>query len=245
MAEQRNHESDYGAGAAADQSVDHRHDRHAGHVHGGARLLHRQRRAAAHRRHARRQLGREHLGHHQLPGVERDRAADERLALERDWPQALLHDLRRHLHHQFVSLRPGAEPAHAHLLPHPAGRRRRRPAAQRTGHPGRHLFRQAARHGLCHVWHGGRGRARHRPDAGRVDHRQLQLALDLPHQRAHRHPFAGAYAARRARSGISQEHGRGPTSAWTISASASSSSALAFCSTCSTRARRTTGSRRR
>ena len=98
--------------------------------------------------------------------------------------------VRRHLHHQLVSLCSGSEPAHAHLLPHPAGRGRRRPAAQRTSDPGRHILCQATRHGLCHVWNGGGGRSRHRPHAGRMDYRQLQLALDIPHQRAHRHPFA-------------------------------------------------------
>ena len=30
------------------------------------------------------------------------------------------------------------------------------------------------------------------PDARRLDHRQLQLALDLPHQHPGRHPLAGA-----------------------------------------------------
>ena len=95
-------------------------------------------------------------------------------------------------------LRSGHEPAHAYLLPHPAGRRRRRTAAQRTSDPGRHILRQATRHGLCHVWSGGRRRARNRPNARRMDYRQLQLALDIPHQRAHRHPLARAHAAYRA-----------------------------------------------
>ena len=106
--------------------------------------------------------------------------------------------VRRHLHHQLVSLRSAPQPAHADLLPHPAGRGRRRPAAQRTSDSGGHLFREATRHGLCHVWNGGRRRARHRPNTRRMDYRQLQLALDIPHQRAHRHPLACAYAACRA-----------------------------------------------
>ena len=38
-----------------------------------------------------------------------------------------------------------------------------------------------ARHGLRAVWHGGGGGARHRAHAGRLDHRQLQLALDFLH----------------------------------------------------------------
>ena len=39
-----------------------------------------------------------------------------------------------------------------------------------------------ARHGDGGVRHGRGGRAHHRADAGRLDHRQLQLALDLPDQ---------------------------------------------------------------
>ena len=67
-----------------------------------------------------------------------------------------------------------------------ARRGRRRLAALRTGHPGRHVLRRKARHGFRGLRHGGGGGARHRPHAGRLDHRQLQLALDLLHQPAGR-----------------------------------------------------------
>ena len=45
-------------------------------------------------------------------------------------------------------------PAHAHLFPHPAGRRRRRTRSQRTGHPGRYLSaREAGAWALpCTAW---------------------------------------------------------------------------------------------
>ena len=42
-------------------------------------------------------------------------------------------------------------------------------------------------HGDRRLRHGGRARAGHRPDAGRLHHRQLLLALGLLHQRAGRH----------------------------------------------------------
>ena len=81
------------------------------------------------------------------------------------------------------------------------GARRRRPRAVRAGHPRRHLPRRKARPGLRRLRHGGRRRARHRPHAGRLDHRQLQLALDLLHQCAHRPVLPVAQLA----------HGGGPT----------------------------------
>ena len=80
--------------------------------------------------------------------------------------------------------------AASHLRPHSARRRRRRPRPQRTGHPRRHLPRRKARPGLRRLRHGRRRRARHRPHARRLDHRQLQLALDLLHQPAGRPALA-------------------------------------------------------
>ena len=57
---------------------------------------------------------------------------------------------------------------------------------------------KAARHGLCDVRNGSRRRARHWANTRRLAYRQLQLALDIPHQRSHRYPLAGAHAACRA-----------------------------------------------
>ena len=76
---------------------------------------------------------------------------DERLALQRDWPQTFLHGLRCHLYYQLFSLCARAHLEHAYFLPHPARRGWRRFATQRASHPGRYIFRQATRHGLCHV----------------------------------------------------------------------------------------------
>ena len=104
-------------------------------------------------------------------------------------PQTLLHDLRGAVRHQLHAVRPRALAAPAHLLPRSAGSRRRRPPAQRAGHPRRHLPPAQARPGLRRLRHGRRPRPRHRPHPRRLDHRQLQLALDLLHQRPHRHPL--------------------------------------------------------
>ncbi len=78
----------------------------------------------------------------------------------------------------------------ARLLPHPAGRRRRRPRPIRAGHPRRHLPARKARPGLRHVRPRRRLRPRHRPHPRRLHHRQLRLALDLLPQRPHLYPLA-------------------------------------------------------
>ena len=71
------------------------------------------------------------------------------------------------------------EPGSAHHLPRAAGRRRRRAAAQRAGHPGRYVSACEARHGFRRLRHRRGHRSRHRSHARRLDHRQLHLALDL------------------------------------------------------------------
>ena len=116
----------------------------------------------------------------------RHRPAGLRLALHRHRTQALLHDLRAAVHRLLVPVRHCAQPSGADRRAHPARRGRRRPAALRAGHPGRHVLHRKTRHGLRALRHGRGGGARHRPDAGRLDHRQFQLALDLLHQPADR-----------------------------------------------------------
>ena len=110
--------------------------------------------------------------------------------------------------HQLHAVRPGAVAAHAGLLPRAAGSGRRRSCAERAGHPRRHLLAQGPRQGLCDVWAGSGVRAGDRAYAGRLDHRQLQLALDLLHQRADcdpeplpDQPAGGRPAAHQARGG--------------------------------------------
>src|SRR5208337_4855215 len=74
--------------AAHGQPVDGRAERHAGHLHGGARFFHRQRRPAAYRRQSVRVHRRIYLGADQLPGLERDHAAGLELDRAAHRPQA-------------------------------------------------------------------------------------------------------------------------------------------------------------
>ena len=80
------------------QSLADRRRGHARHLHGGAGHRHRLGRAPLHRRLALRHHRRGHLGAHQLPGRQRHRPARQQLVLPQVRPQALPHDLRRHLH---------------------------------------------------------------------------------------------------------------------------------------------------
>ena len=87
--------------------------------------------------------------------------------------------------------------------------------------------------------------ARDRPDARRMDHGQLQLALDFLHQHSRRNHFADPHQPADLRSAV---HGgaaqAAKTSASTTSASACWRSASAHCRSCSIRASGTTGSAR-
>ena len=76
----------------------------------------------AHRRQPLGHGGRSHLGAHLLPGGQRRGAAPGRLPGQPLRAQALLHDLRGHLHRLQHALRPRPQPALADLLPRPAGR---------------------------------------------------------------------------------------------------------------------------
>ena len=102
-------------------------------------------------------------------------------------------------------VRPCNEPSHVDLLPHPPGRRRRRAWSDRAGDSRRHVFSQTTGHGIRYVWHGDRRSSGDWADAGRMDHRQLQLALDLLHQCSHRNPLARTHTARRSGPRLSQE----------------------------------------
>ena len=88
------------------------------------------------------------------------------------------------------------------LVPRAAGLGRRRAAARFASHPARDLSARKARHGDGDVWNGRGVRARGRADAGRMDHRQLHLALDLPDQRSSRHLFVAADLAADLRSAL-------------------------------------------
>ncbi len=220
-------------------------DGHHGDVHGSARLFHRQRLAPAYRRLARRHLRRSHLGPHQLSGLGRHRASRLRLALHRLRTQTLLHDLRGALHRVVVPVRHRAQSAVPHHRAHLARRGRRRTAAFRTSHPGRHVSHRKARPGVRGLWHGRGGRARHRSHARRLDYRQLQLALDLLHQPAGRPALAVFHQPPGGRSALAQGRKARAASRSITSDSACLSWAWPASSSCSTKARKPTGSPRR
>ena len=73
------------------------------------------------------------------------------------------------------------------LLARRAGARRRRAAVHRAGHAVRGVPAEGSRHRPGDVRRRRDGRPDARPDARRLHRRQLQLALDLLHQRAARH----------------------------------------------------------
>ncbi len=104
-----------------------------------------------------------------------------------DRTQALLPDLHRDVHGVLVPVRHRHQPAAARGVPAVAGIVRRRTAARAAiGHP-RYVRTLAARPRILAGGDRRDLRADHRPDTGRLDHRQLFLALGVPDQRAGRH----------------------------------------------------------
>ena len=88
-------------------------------------------------------------------------------------PQAVLHDLRGHLHDQLHALRARPQSCLAGVFPHPARRRRGSVAAHLSGHLAREFPQGKARHGNGHVRRGRGHGAHHRSHPGRLAHRQL------------------------------------------------------------------------
>ena len=107
------------------------------------------------------------------------------------------------VHAEFRDVRPGAEPDHADPFPRAARAGRRRAAARFASHPARDVPARKARHGDGGVRHGRGVRARGRADAGRLDHRQLYLALDFPDQHPGRDLFSAVHFAADLRSALS------------------------------------------
>jgi len=85
---------------AESKSMDHCGNSCAGGLHGGARHLHRQRRAPAHRRQPRRQFRPRNMGADQLSHIERHRSSSGRVGIQRYWP-----------HNEIVKWTPGSAPA--------------------------------------------------------------------------------------------------------------------------------------
>src|ERR1700691_2041110 len=176
-----------GREASQTQSLGDRAYGNAGDFYEIAGHFYRQRGPTPYGRDAWRQPGRSHLGAYQLPGFECHRIAHLRLALHPFRTQALLHDLRGAVYRLLAALRPCPYPAILDPGPYSARPGRRRAGSQRTSHPGGYLSGGTKRTGIRPLWQGGRGCARHWADVWWMDHRQLQLALDLLYQLAHRH----------------------------------------------------------
>ncbi|ABA50693.1 hypothetical protein BURPS1710b_1799 [Burkholderia pseudomallei 1710b] len=172
--------------------------RHARRVHGGARHDDRQRRAAAHRRHDVGELRRSDLDAHVVSCRQRHRAADLRLSRPPARPQALLRAVHRRVHDLLVPVRNRNRSRPTDRVPRAAGAVRRRPAAEPAiDHP-RYVPARAAQPRVLDLGRGDRRRAGARPDARRLDHRQLLVALGVPAQRADRRAdFARGDPARR------------------------------------------------
>ena len=106
------------------------------------------------------------------------------------------HDLGVGLRRRFGAVRRGRIARSDGGLPPDPGCGRRRDDAVVASHPDGDLSagRAAARDG--DVGRGPDGRADHGTDAGRLDHRQLELALEFLHQRADRHRSPSRWSRR-------------------------------------------------
>ena len=136
------------------------------------------------------QRRRKHVGGHHLSHRQRRRAAGERLAVERHRPQALLHALRRDLHRGLAVVRAGLKPRSLILFRilqglGGGGMPTSEQAMLADTFPPRERAQAFALYGIAVIVAPTVG-----PDARRLDHRQLFVALDLLHQRADRDHFA-------------------------------------------------------
>ena len=159
-----------------------RHRSRARELHGGARHHHRQRRAALHCRRHGGERGRSVLGGHHLSRLQRHHPDGQQLPRPDAWPQDLLPDLSRIVHPELDTVRVCPESARAVAVSHPAGVRRRRHGAGRAIDPGGFLPAGKTRPGLRAVRRCRGGGAGGRPDARRLDLRQLVLAVVLSDQ---------------------------------------------------------------
>ncbi len=113
------------------------------------------------------------------------------------WTQALLYGLRRDLHDVLGALRLRDKSERAAALPRAAGSRWRRHGAGLAIDPRQFVSAGEARAGIRTLRDCNRRRADRRADAGRLDHRQLFLALGVSDQCAGRRAVAWARACLR------------------------------------------------
>ena len=86
-----------------------------------------------------------------------------------------------------LAVRDCPQPRGHYLVSRHPGRGRGRTATHGPGDPRRHFSASTARRGLRALWHHRHRRAYDRTDLGRLDYRQLYLALDFLHQPAGGH----------------------------------------------------------
>ena len=211
-----------------------RHDRHH---HAGARHHHRQRRAALYAGLAVGLARPDQLGADLLHRGRRHHDGADRLARRPLRPQEAVHHLRRRLHRRLVAVRAGAEHRADGAVPPVAGHGGRGAGAAVAIGAARRLHARGTRLGDGDLGHRRDARPDHGPDARRLAHRQLLLALGVPDQpadrRHHRHRHDAVHGGDQARTSICASTG---------SASSRSPSASARCNCCSTAASRSAGS---
>ena len=140
-----------------------------------------------HRRRPGTKLRRSDLDTDDISGCQRRGAADVGVAEPRLRPEELLSGMRRAVHVDVAVLRLAPTLGimlSSRVLQGIAGGGLA-PVAQAD--PGRYIPAGQTSLGIRALHHRHRNRAGHRPGTGRLDHRQLQLALDFLHQYSHRH----------------------------------------------------------
>src|SRR6187402_2938664 len=148
-------------------------------VHGGAGYLYRERGPSSHLRNAGSKSRPGNVGTDQLSRSERDHSACGWMGFERHRTEEVFHALHRDLYDCQLFMRHSSNPAVASALPGSAGPGWWRSAAYGAGHYGRLIRTQKTRSGLFTLRPGGGAGTLDRPDAGRLDYRQLLMAMDL------------------------------------------------------------------
>ncbi|CAG9268089.1 conserved hypothetical protein [Burkholderia cepacia] len=159
----------------------------ARHLHGSARHVDRERRGADHLGQPRRRDERRHLGDLVVLGRVRDRGAAYRLARAARRRGAPVHAVGARVHDRVGAVRPGDQLRDADRVPAAAGPRVGADGAAVADDPDAQLPAREARARTRVMGDDGDRRADLRPAAGRLDQRQLHVAVDLLHQPADRH----------------------------------------------------------
>src|ERR1700739_5004403 len=96
-----------------------------------------------------------------------------------DRAEEVLHDVRGDIYGELVFMRVGPQPGGARDFPDFAGPRGRRVATEGASDSERYISAGEARHGVCRLRAGRGGGTNHWTVAGRMDHGQFFLEMDL------------------------------------------------------------------